>query len=795
VRKIFLTLSTLVLAVAARADITIVKDGRPQAVIITAEKPTSSAQRAAEELQHFVHLMSGANLAIQTEAAPFPPNAAQLLVGRSKFTAKEKIPSGTDRNFSHEGFIVKSRRNALVLAGNEDSDVNGSYHGTEYAVYELLERLGCRWYFPGEFGQVVPKLQTVTIPDIDITQRPSFAVRNIWISGQGDVGGHMAPWLMRNKGTPARTGFAFPGDGTIQYLAPLEKYAKLFPEIYAMGKDGKRQDEKTVPHDTMLCMSNAKGLQISVQTICDYFRANPQANSYGFAAPDTLGVCLCPDCSARNHGFFQDSDNLESDSDPYFNFVNNVAWEVNKVFPDKYIVTLAYLTRVVPAEGLDRPWNPRIIVQFAPYRHSTKSPIGSPTDVFALRQERTLKAWARDTPKLLMYDYDPHADISRMPFWRSRAIASDMRFYKKNNVVGFTTEGNYTYFRTGLNYYIRARCMWDVNANPEALLDDFYKRFFGEAATPMKQVGESIEAMLQASPDHFAWHPINMDWTPTYPPAKVAELEPLLGQAEKLASTPELKQRVRLYRVLHNYMTDYLRVYTLQHEGKYTEALAVLDTLPKTLEEADSIHKGMLPPDTVEANQGLANLRCRLAPLAERVGGNTGELLGRAPTTAQFLPDPKNIGLYDQWQREEIGARQKWLPINLTRSWGVDGFRDAQGYAYDGIGWYRIAMHIKKPEKGRAQLTVPMFFAEKTWVWVNGYLVSSPSQTTGGRNASPTPGRSVQGNSRGFMSLNVDIHDQLRPDAENIITFRMQGTLERTQHRGIAEVPFVWEPK
>jgi len=786
-------LTLLALSRTAFARITIVKDGQAQAVIVTAEKPSTSATQAAKELQQFVEQMSGAKLPIQTDAAAPPAGQSLLLVGRSKLVTGVEIPSGTDRDFSREGFVLKTRGNTLVLAGNEDS----GYHGTEYAVYELLDRLGCRWYFPGSYGQVIPTLKTIELPDLDVTQRPSFAVRNIWTSGWAEVSPDMAPWLLRNKGTP-RGGFAFPGDGSIQNLVPLSKYAKDFPDIYAMDKDGKRQDVKTPAHLTMLCTTNPKAVELAAQSICDFFRANPEANSYGFSAPDNAAICYCPVCMARMNDFMQDSDIGESISDPYFNFVNNLAWEVNKTFPDKYIVTLAYATRVVPPEGLDRPWNPNIVIQLAQLRVSAMRPIGTPTDVFALRQLRTLKAWSRITPKMLVYDYDPHADVSRMPYWRSRAIASDLRLYHKNNVLGFTTEGYSTFFRTGLNYYIRARCMWDVNADPDALLDDYYKRFFGPAEAPMRQFGESIETMLQTTPDNFAWQPITTGWTATYPPEKVAALAPLLDRAETLANTPELITRVRLYRILHNYMTSYNRIFTLGFAGKYSEAVAEFDTLAKTIAEAQALQPGLLPPDPAWVfgeGRGLAFIKNYYIALAERAGGAKGELLGRASATAQFLKDPKNVGLFEQWQRDDVAVKQKWQPIDITRDWGLNGHRDGEGYAYDGLAWYRMSLRIKKPAAGRAQLVVPLVFADKIWIWVNGQLVCSPTNMTADAKIGPTPGKVAKSVNRGHVTLAVDVHDQIKPDAENTITFRMIGTSERAQHRGIADVPMVWAPR
>ncbi len=794
-RLLTLALLFLFFPSIARADLKIVENGQPLAAIITSQKPSESATRAASELQHFIEMMSGAKLPIETDATAPAKNRALLLVGRSKLTDGADIPSGADADFTREGFVLKTRGDKIVLAGNEDK----GYRGTEYAVYELLERLGCRWYFPGDFGQVVPKQKTIIVPNLDVKQKPSFAVRNIWTSGWADVTGDMDAWLVRNKGTLRDdSGFAFPGDGSIEKLVPLTKYAKLFPEIYAMDKNGKRQDESTSPEMTMVCMSNAKAVELAAQSIGDYFRAHPEANSYGFSAPDAAAICYDPQCQARMHGFQQSEGQLDSLSDPYYNFVNNLAWKVNETFPKKRIITLAYYTRVLPPEGLDRPWNPNIIIQLAQFRTSALRPIGAPSDPFALRRERVLKGWARMTPKMLIYDYDPHADLSRMPFWTSRTIAADMKTYRQNHVVGFTTEGNNTFLRTGLNYYMRARFMWNADADPNAISKDFYQNFFGPAAAPMQQFGENIETMMRESPDHISWHPFNLDWTPTYPPLKVAALAPPLDRAEKLADSPEIKQRVKMYRILHNYMTAYNRVFTLQHESKYAESLVALDALPPIIADAQAIQPGLLPPDpqwVLNDGHSFAHLKARLTSLAERAGGERGELLGRAPLKAQFLTDPKNVGLFAQWQREEIGAKLNWQPIDLTRNWGLNGYLDAQNYSYDGIGWYRLKFRVQKPTTGRAQLAVPLIFAEKTWIWVNGQLVFSPTNATADAKTGPSPGAAVLVNERGYESLAVDIQDQLRPDADNVFTFRLQGTLDRTQKRGLAEVPFVWAPR
>lgn len=122
---VLLTLLSHATCYVAHARLLLVADGKPRAVILTAAEPSASAKHAAEELQHFLELMSGAKLPIQTDATPQPKDAALLLVGRSKLTSGVNIPSGTDRDFNKEGFVLKTRGNSLILAGNEDGDYNG----------------------------------------------------------------------------------------------------------------------------------------------------------------------------------------------------------------------------------------------------------------------------------------------------------------------------------------------------------------------------------------------------------------------------------------------------------------------------------------------------------------------------------------------------------------------------------------------------------------------------------------------------------------------------------------------
>jgi len=817
-----------VLAVgSAAAGPLIVEDGVARATIVTAEQPSESASRAAAELQHFVRLMSGAELPVVTADAAegLPEGRARLLVGRSRLLKGVAVPSGEDRLHTREGFVLKTDGRDVILAGNEDA----GYRGTEYAVYELLERLGCRWYFPGEFGQVVPVMRTIRVPDLDLREKPAFVVRNIWMSGWAAGVEGYETWLIRNKGTSAEA-FAFAGDGTIYALAPPEKYADQYPDIYAMGPDGVRQGKGTPHHLLMLETENPKTVEIGARTIRDYFREHPEANSFGFSAPDGLPQSYSPEAVAANHEFARLCGTRDSISDGYFDFVNNVMHLVTPEFADRYLVVMAYSNRMRPPEGLDRPWNKNIIPKIAYLNYSAIRPIGSKNDIFALRYERLLRGWSRITPRILIYDYDPHSDLSRMPYWRSHAIASDMRTYRKHGVIGFTTEAHASYFRTGLNYYVRARLMWDPDTDVDALLKDYHKRFFGRAAGPMAEFTRRVERMLQDSPRHMMWMGAALDWSPIYPPDQVEKLGRLLDRAEARAEPDEVRGRIRLYRILHGYMTTYLQAFSLLNEGRFAQALEEARKLDGYIEAAQRIQPGLLPPLpewVLQRGLGQAYIERYFASLAALAGGEAGRLLGLAPRVGGFRPDPDNVGLFEQWQRPDVARQLDWAEIPIIWGWELSrgrwgrllpsgGRRDLFPPAvapYDGLGWYWLTIKLAHPQgQERAILHVPRIYAEKVWIWLNGHLVYSPADleppaesaqklTLQGTEVSlPRPQRPVRLDMGGPVlidrarALLVDVTDHARFGEENTLVLRVKGRKSHVYH-GLVGRPLVWQPK
>ncbi|MFV2070623.1 MAG: hypothetical protein ACC645_26950 [Pirellulales bacterium] len=144
----FLPLAVLALAAFGTSDpvaagIVLVESGQPQATIVVAEDASDQAKEAARVLQEYLQKISGARLEIENELAAVA--GSRILVGRSKAVADlgVRVPSGSTYQMDEEGFVSKTVGGELILAGNED----WQYRGTLYAVYDLLEEIGCRWFF------------------------------------------------------------------------------------------------------------------------------------------------------------------------------------------------------------------------------------------------------------------------------------------------------------------------------------------------------------------------------------------------------------------------------------------------------------------------------------------------------------------------------------------------------------------------------------------------------------------------------------------------------------------------
>jgi len=754
----------------AGAGVLLVEKGEPRAVIVLSKQAGGQAREAAQLLQNYLARISGARLEIQDETMPVA--GPQILVGHSRRASElgVDLASRFTHQMNEEEYLIRTVGNTLILAGNEHS----FYRGTVFAVNDLLERLGCRWFFPGAYGEVLPKLDTIEIGPINVHERPDFRFRNIWYSGwmpaTSDDVAEFGVWMDRNRMNHLK-GISLPGDGSITRLAPAEKYFAGHPQIYAVNKKGERVKE-------MLCPTEPEAVAIAVATIKQEFRSHPEMVTFGFAPPDGSPQCFCPRCEAANPNFSGKGLGEPSLSDVWFGFANAVATEVAKEFPDRWLLTNGYANRVRPPEGIGS-LSPNLGIQSALLDCCTFHPINDPKCWQRQLYRHVLDRWTKELRCVFIYDYDPGKSIDGMPFPMLHNLRKDFRYFKDRGVWGFWTEGQNCWMVTHLNYYIRARLMWNAEADVSALVRDYCEKFYGAANRLIEEYIWTMERAVDESTIHETFGRLT-PWRMIYTPEVMAKLDRLIAAAVRRETNRPESVHVHVLELAHQYLRAYLNMETAAKEGNFSRAVSHADEMLRLRAEIGKINPSLIPVTPEWASKGDGALewhRQTYQELADRTNGTAGRLVAMTPQQWQFRPDPEKIGEFQGWY--EPDAKGQWEEMDITMYWEAQGRQDERGYGHSGHAWYRTAFEVPADADGKPlSLTIGGVYSVKLWTWVNGRLVDS---------------RIRQNTKNPF---DIDVTSNIRPGKSNSVAILIE-TLppDRNARGGLHRRVFLWSPK
>ncbi|MCB1244632.1 MAG: hypothetical protein KDN04_18060, partial [Verrucomicrobiae bacterium] len=247
----FITLASGILPAVAE-PLTIVRDRGAPIPIVVFEKAPPYTRAAADTLAEYVEKASGARPRI-LEGRPDPMPEHAIWVGYQP-VLKELFPD-TEFEFSHpEEILIAANAGHLVIAGRDrwdperltvegqDGTIVGKQleYGTANAVYTFLQdRLGVRWFWPGELGEDVEKKATIAFEPFTYRHHPQIRSRGgvFNFSSLGNKGyGRAHDWcrLQRLQLDSMQMGG---GHGFGDWW---DRYHEKFPEIFALQPDGTR---------------------------------------------------------------------------------------------------------------------------------------------------------------------------------------------------------------------------------------------------------------------------------------------------------------------------------------------------------------------------------------------------------------------------------------------------------------------------------------------------------------------------------------------------------------------------
>jgi len=767
--------SVLLPAHASAENLVIVRDGRPNATIVVSSEPGDKIKLAAEELGTYVAKISGATLPVVTDSES--PTGPLILVGKSRLTdaVGVRIPSGLTPARREEGFVIYSKGDRLVLAGNDE----GPYHGTEYAVYDFLRQLGVRWFMPGEFGEVVPKQKTLVVPEQEIHEEPDFLMRNWWLHTTNELRPLETQWKLRNKMNPDPM-FATPGDSSVRNVVAPKELLEEKPDLFALNENGTRN-----PH--LPNLTNPEAVRIAAEKIKAHFRANPEANSYGFAPDDGLPRDFNPETVALNQGFVtlggrpgvaQEA----STTREWLMFVNAVTKEVRKEFPHVYIATNGYANRNIPPQGLEL--DDHLVIMFAAIWSCTLHGYDDAHCWQKVRQGQMLRRWCELCDNVWIYGYLYNMLVSGLtPLPEFTKLRRDFPLLKQWGVIGFHDETRNVWAEPGIaSKYLRAQLEWDADANVDAILDDFFAKWYGRASGPMKALYFALDQAVASAPIHGHEDRVMPE---IYTPELLAELERHLAEARKLALAERTRLHVHVDKLIYDHLLAYKGLSTAAKSGDFAGAAREADRMLALRKQLHAIDPFFIMPDENGYHTGvwywkITDRRDFYQSLSDKISGKTGELVAMFPQEAAFRTDPHDEGVFAGWHAPEVDQAD-WRPIDTSRPFYRQGFDDAQGHPYVGNIWYRFTVDVPRAaQAGKVVLYVPLVMTE-AWCWVNGeYVGHRPYQE-----AYIRPGQ-----------MEVDVTGALLPGQRNVVAFRVNTSLSPAQAaEGLYSRPFLYTPK
>lgn len=442
-----------------------------------------------------------------------------------------------------EDFRIKTGPGTLLIYG-------GGRVGALYGVYEVLDRLGVRWFGPEAHDTEIPRVAWNGLPKLDIRDGPAFVTRgfwawerrgnpyffdwmarnrmNLWTDAESNhpalkkrgiqllCGGHLHQSRFLNPRSPYPYDVAqfeaddnkppdpYPpghyqgdvnGDGVLSYF-------EVHPEWYGLH-GGKRSDNIHGDAGDNYCTSNpsatAELLRNIIQDLTDGTWRD--ADSINFWMLDGGRWCECDDCKA-----------LGTPTDRLLLLVHALRQEIRKAQKEGRLHRNIKIYFCAYAETINPPTRPlpddfdyeNCIATYYPIRRCYVHTIDDPKCTeFNVGYQKHFLEWTTDPNRLyrgqmFIGEYYNVSGFKCLPinFWRT--MAHDIAYYYDHGARHF----DYMHCTTrkwgtkALTNWELARLLWNPHRDEQALLDDYFNGRYGPAADTMREVYAQMDTAL-----------------------------------------------------------------------------------------------------------------------------------------------------------------------------------------------------------------------------------------------------------------------------------------------------------
>ena len=351
----------------------------------------------------------------------------------------------------------------------------GHVDGVRNGIYGLLtDHLDCHWFLPFDLGEeiVQPANPSAIIGQIDERREPSF------FSSNGIAG-------PRNRGLTNRGRMSF-GHAWAGLIKGTEELYREHPEWWARDLAGNvlRFDKEGAWSFTNFCTTNPEVLDMVSQKLNQQLD-HPNTIVASVDPNDYAPFCLCETCAAVDKSYGADNPAGTHSTDRMIHFANEMHKRLHPRNKHKHLGFLIYAYQIQlpasakPADGIAG------MICYMDWKYDHTRPMNDPSSPSNRKFMRLLKGWGELMPQLGFYDY-PTDYVHYGPYGQVNKLREDLPLARELGVTFTTMEAQPIFAANGLNHYICGRLQWDVDADVDVLMEEFFAKYYGPAAEPMR---------------------------------------------------------------------------------------------------------------------------------------------------------------------------------------------------------------------------------------------------------------------------------------------------------------------
>ncbi len=545
--------------------------------------PKADADSMAKAFGAVLEKMTGQAPEVTSVAAEATPPEAALV-----------LRLVVDPKATEDTFRIRTESGRVVITA-------GAPIGLRFGFYQLMERLGCRfWAWDDE---TIPSLPGVRVEPLDLSWAPPFRMHDLLnleaMTKKNDFANKI------RSVSPVQ----FTGNHNIQSM--LKAFAEanpkeVFPLVKVRDKVTKAVTKEVREFNNLHYCYTAPGIAEALAAELEkevIKRKGDLKHFIYFAGMGDWygGVCECERCQKiydEETWTNPDGEKRAGVTATLLRMINKTAEILDAKYPGIQIGTFAYMSlEAPPAKTVPRE---NVSIYVPRLRHSASSPANEGGNrSFWLNLQR----WCEVAKgRVDVWEYGANYANFIYPYPVLSTMADSIKAYHSIGLRGLMIQGNYASMggdAVVMNNWVWSRLMSDPSLDTGKLVQEFTDGYYGPAAPAVREYLKTLEATLK-TPDT---KPISefSEALKTYLTPKVLEsLTASIAEARKLVSAPENAQY--LPRVNDLAMgVDAARLWKegpmKERDGRYIRADFGYDTSPEAVQLWKNNRRGTTPTE------------------------------------------------------------------------------------------------------------------------------------------------------------------------------------------------------